>query len=104
MGSLQHLSSYLKSKAGGVQTAQASCNEDVLKSGSIDKLFLTSPLDGNGQLHNRCQLYMGLGGPQSPSGRYGKETNLLPPLGIEPWLLGCPTRSLVTVLKELSRH
>jgi hypothetical protein len=40
-------------------------------------------------------------GPQSRSGRFGEEENLLM-LGIEPLFLDCPTRILVTIPAELS--
>ena len=43
------------------------------------------------------------GGSQSGSGRFGEDTNFLPPSGIEPRFFGCPPRSLVTVLTELPR-
>jgi len=39
-------------------------------------------------------------GPQTRFGRGGKEEQSLPLPGIDP---GCPTRSLVTILTELSR-
>jgi hypothetical protein len=50
----------------------------------------------------RYPLYRRLGGPQSWSGRYVEEKNLLPLAGIQPRLLGCPVRSLVPIPTELS--
>jgi hypothetical protein len=41
------------------------------------------------------------GRPQSGSERFGEDMNFLPLPVIEPWFLGCPPRSLVTVLTEL---
>jgi hypothetical protein len=42
-----------------------------------------------------------LGRPQSRSGRYGEDRNLLPLPGIEPEVFGRPARSIVTILTEL---
>jgi hypothetical protein len=54
-------------------------------------------MEVNGQLHTLAslpqgmsplyQFYKGLGGPQSRSGRYGEQKNLLPLPGTEPRLL-----------------
>jgi hypothetical protein len=49
----------------------------------------------------RYPLYRGLGGPQSWSGRYKEENNLLPIPGIKSRLLGRPARSLVPIPTEL---
>ena len=51
---------------------------------------------------SQCPLHMKLGGSEDMSGRFGKEINFLPILGIEPRFLGCPSRCLVTKLTELS--
>jgi len=46
---------------------------------------------------------MSLDGTQSRSGRYREEKYLLTTAGIEPRILGCLSRNLVTTLNELSR-
>jgi hypothetical protein len=44
---------------------------------------------------------MRLGGPQIQYGRCEKEKNLLPLPGIEPRVIDCAVRSIVTILTEL---
>jgi hypothetical protein len=40
------------------------------------------------------QVHSRLGGPRSPSGRFGKREHLLPLPEIEPWFVGCAVRLL----------
>jgi hypothetical protein len=49
---------------------------------------------------SRYPLHRRLGGPESRSGCYGEEKNLLPPTGIEPQFPDRPAGSLVTVPTE----
>jgi hypothetical protein len=80
-------------------------------SGGTAPLFLTLAPDESGQLHAPATIPPGetatgtqcvwvggggLGAPQTLSGPYKEERNLLPLMGIEPQLLGSPARNLVT--------
>jgi hypothetical protein len=63
--------------------------------------FSTSVLDGRWMIsftprpfYPRCRLGRNLGGPQSQSGRYGKEKNILPIGGIEFRFLGVSSQWL----------
>ena len=51
----------------------------------------------------RCTLNTKVGGDPRRSWRLEEDTTLLLLSGIEPWFLGCPVRSLVTVHTEVSR-
>jgi hypothetical protein len=79
-------------------------------SGGIALPFLTSEVDGGewsashpSRFTPRDPLYRRLGGPHSPSGRWGEEKNLLSLPGIEPRLLSHPARSPSPIATELSR-
>jgi hypothetical protein len=56
-----------------------------------------------GERFPRYPLNRRLGGPQSLSGRFGEENNLLPVPGIQAHFLGCPISSVVTIRITLSR-
>jgi hypothetical protein len=70
-------------------------------------------MEVSGQLHDPAALpqrkqpqhplFTRLCKPQSRSGRYGEERNILPLLRIEPRLLIRPARSLVDIPTKLSR-
>jgi hypothetical protein len=83
----------------------ALCDEDVWGSEGIAPPFLTSALDGSGELHTPAALPLGeeppqyplnkrLSGPQSRSGRCGEQKNHALP-GIEP---GPSSPSLISPL------
>lgn len=52
----------------------------------------------------RSHFIRRLDGPQSLSGRFGEEANLLLLLRTEPCFLGCPARSLVATLSRIPRY
>jgi hypothetical protein len=75
--------------------------------------FLILSLDGvvsftpgtlsRGGGNTRCPVTMGLGGPQSRSGRFGEKKNLLLLPKTEAQFFCCPSRSSVTLPAELPR-
>jgi hypothetical protein len=72
--------------------------------------LLTSVADGGDHLDapsalppEETTLDRRLGGPQNPAWTYGENKNLFPLPGIEPWLLGRPAHSLVSIPTEPSR-
>jgi hypothetical protein len=65
------------------------------------RLHMPAALSSGKMLPSRYPPDRRLGGPQSRSGRYGEEKNLLP--GIKIRSLGPPDRSLVAKPTELSK-
>jgi hypothetical protein len=64
-------------------------------------------MEESGQFYSLTTLSTGkvpLGGPQSLSGQFGEEKDLLRLLGTEPQFVSHPAPSLVTIITELTWH